>query len=186
MAKTKTFTRESVLEKAIPLFLRKGYADTSIQDLEQATGIGKSSLYSEFDNKEKLFLACMDHFAEFRSSRSFLVNKPYGWSNIESFLSYVSTFERKAENGCLLIYSMREHNSLSEELRSQNEIHLEEIRQLLIKNISAEKTLAKPDAIASVVMRFFAGAALLQNVPHLEKTDRPQTVKVLMTLLRSL
>jgi TetR/AcrR family transcriptional regulator, copper-responsive repressor len=41
-----------VLEKAIRVFWKRGFPDTSVQDLERATGVNKSGLYSEFRDKE--------------------------------------------------------------------------------------------------------------------------------------
>ena len=55
MGRPKNFSREEVLQKAIPLFWRRGFADTSLQDLEKATGVNKSGLYSEFASKEEIF-----------------------------------------------------------------------------------------------------------------------------------
>ena len=62
MGRKKLFSRESVLDKSIPVFWAKGYADTSLQDLEQATGVNKSGLYSEFKDKEDLFLSSLAHY----------------------------------------------------------------------------------------------------------------------------
>ena len=39
---TKTFTRQAVLEKALLVFWRQGFADASLPELEQATGVNKS------------------------------------------------------------------------------------------------------------------------------------------------
>lgn len=44
----------SVTEK---LFFKKGYEDVSMNDIAKEVGLGKSTLYFYFDNKESLFLA---------------------------------------------------------------------------------------------------------------------------------
>ena len=54
MGRPKKFTREAVLEKALPVFWRHGFADASLHELEQATGVNKSGLYAEFKDKEIL------------------------------------------------------------------------------------------------------------------------------------
>ena len=56
MGRRKLFTREDVLDKAIPVFWKHGLAETSVQDLEEATGVRKSGLYTEFKDKEDLFV----------------------------------------------------------------------------------------------------------------------------------
>ncbi|MDH3970432.1 MAG: TetR/AcrR family transcriptional regulator, partial [Rhodospirillales bacterium] len=56
MARPKSFDREEVLERAMAVFWRKGYAATSVRDLVEATGLNPGSLYDTFDDKHGLFL----------------------------------------------------------------------------------------------------------------------------------
>ena len=60
MGRPKGFRREEVLEKAMPVFWK--LADTTLQELEQATGVDKSGLYTEFRDKGDLFVACLRHY----------------------------------------------------------------------------------------------------------------------------
>ena len=41
-----------------------GFADASLHELEQATGVNKSGLYSEFEDKEDLFLQSLRYYLE--------------------------------------------------------------------------------------------------------------------------
>ncbi|RYY99970.1 MAG: TetR/AcrR family transcriptional regulator [Chitinophagaceae bacterium] len=50
-------TRQLIIEKAAPLFNRKGYADTSLQDVVAATGLSKGAIYGNFANKDELALS---------------------------------------------------------------------------------------------------------------------------------
>jgi AcrR family transcriptional regulator len=52
--------RDDILEKAITLFARDGYADADLQELADIVGVGKGTLYRHFGSKEKLFLAAAD------------------------------------------------------------------------------------------------------------------------------
>jgi TetR/AcrR family transcriptional regulator, transcriptional repressor for nem operon len=47
-------TRQYILEKAAPVFNKRGFAGTSLADLESATGLSKGALYGNFDDKETL------------------------------------------------------------------------------------------------------------------------------------
>ena len=62
MARPRNFSREGVLERALPVFWKHGFADASLQELEKATGVNKSGLYAEFSGKEELFLASLSRF----------------------------------------------------------------------------------------------------------------------------
>ena len=55
MPRTKKFDQEVVLQKAMELFWKKGYHDTSIQDLVDFLGINRASLYDTYGGKKKLF-----------------------------------------------------------------------------------------------------------------------------------
>ncbi len=55
MPRSKSFKEDEVLEKAMKLFWKKGYYATSIQDLVDALGINRASLYDTFGGKRCLF-----------------------------------------------------------------------------------------------------------------------------------
>jgi len=62
MARTRTFDEQDVIADAMAVFWRKGYEATSIDDLVQATGINRASMYGTFGSKEGLLLAALDHY----------------------------------------------------------------------------------------------------------------------------
>ena len=47
-------TRQQLLEASASLFRQKGFRSTSMQDIAEAVGIQKSSIYHYIDNKEDL------------------------------------------------------------------------------------------------------------------------------------
>lgn len=47
-------TRHEILDVALELFTRQGYAGTSIRDIAEAMGMTKSALYYHFTNKESI------------------------------------------------------------------------------------------------------------------------------------
>ena len=47
-------TKQLIIEKAAPLFNKKGYAGTSMNDIMAATGLTKGGLYGNFDNKDEI------------------------------------------------------------------------------------------------------------------------------------
>ncbi|MDX3771791.1 TetR/AcrR family transcriptional regulator [Streptomyces sp. NBC_01707] len=64
MARIREFDTERAVEAAMNAFGYNGYEGTSIQDLVDATGVGRGSLYSAFGSKEGLYLAVMDRYRE--------------------------------------------------------------------------------------------------------------------------
>src|ERR1700755_3408890 len=111
MGRPKNFSREEVLEKAMPVFWTRGFSDTSLQDLERATGVNKSGLYTEFRDKEDLFVACLRHYLESQEKRGLLTREPLGWNNVESFLRN-GPLHKGEQQGCFSVKSLSESASL--------------------------------------------------------------------------
>lgn len=53
-------TRRNIIEKSLQLFSVKGYFNTSISDILQATGLTKGGLYCHFKSKEEVWRAVYD------------------------------------------------------------------------------------------------------------------------------
>ncbi|HYE55534.1 MAG TPA: TetR/AcrR family transcriptional regulator [Chitinophagaceae bacterium] len=47
-------TKQLIIEKSAPLFNKKGYAGTSMNDIMAATGLTKGGLYGNFDSKDEI------------------------------------------------------------------------------------------------------------------------------------
>lgn len=59
----RTFNPVAALEKALTVFLRRGYDAASLDDLTKAMGINRPSLYAAFGNKSDLYKAALHHYA---------------------------------------------------------------------------------------------------------------------------
>lgn len=53
-------TKQFIVQKTAPIFNKKGYAGTSINDMMNATGLTKGSIYGNFVNKDDVALAAFD------------------------------------------------------------------------------------------------------------------------------
>ncbi|MBV8454007.1 MAG: TetR/AcrR family transcriptional regulator [Deltaproteobacteria bacterium] len=62
MPARRKFDRDAVLGRAMKLFWRRGYEATSLDDLVEAMGINRASLYATFGSKQKLFLAAFERY----------------------------------------------------------------------------------------------------------------------------
>jgi len=56
-------TRERLLASAAVVFTREGYAGASCDRIAEEAGYSKGALYSNFANKDQLFLELVDHYA---------------------------------------------------------------------------------------------------------------------------
>ena len=63
MGRTQSFDEDTVIQKAQEVFWKKGYNETSLDDIQKATGLHKGSLYRSFKSKENLFLLALNKYA---------------------------------------------------------------------------------------------------------------------------
>jgi TetR/AcrR family transcriptional repressor of nem operon len=64
MARPREFDPEEVLERATGVFWKRGFEQTSLDDLCAATGLGRSSLYAAFGDKRSLYLRSLERYEE--------------------------------------------------------------------------------------------------------------------------
>jgi AcrR family transcriptional regulator len=184
MGRPKGFSREEVLEKATPVFWKHGFADTTLYELEQATGVNKSGLYTEFRDKEDLFVACLRHYLESQGKRGLLTKEPLGWKNVETFLKN-GPLNKQEQQGCFAINSMREFAILPDEAYGAITDNRALLLHLLAMNIEAEKTKIAPSAIAEMVLSFFSGLCIERNLKS-DKGSSTRKIANFMTALRNL
>src|SRR5580700_1808062 len=156
MGRPKKFSRKGVLEKALPVFWRRGFSDASLHELEQATGVNKSGLYSEFEDKEDLFVQSLRYYLEGLEKKGLLTAEPLGWNNIERFLK-MGPCSMEGQKGCFAVSSMREFAILPPEAvgiitRSRSKLKL-----LIARNIQVERPQVTAASLAELVLTFFTG-----------------------------
>src|ERR1700719_2008264 len=183
MGRPKKFNREGVLDTALPVFWKQGFAKTTVQHLERATGVNKSGLYAEFEDKEDLFLASLERYVQTRGAEV-LTEHPLGWGNIERFLRLGIGCDDD-QRGCFAVNSMRELAGLPAEAQQIISSGQLKLTRLLIKNIAAEEPKLDASMIADVVLTFFQGFCITQNLKS-GKASSERKIRNLMQVVRNL
>lgn len=62
MARPRKFDEDQVVRASRDLFWSLGYAGTSLDDVGEATGLGRGSLYNTFGDKHTIFLRSLDDY----------------------------------------------------------------------------------------------------------------------------
>ena len=184
MGRPKNFSRETVLEKALPVFWKHGFADTSLQDLEKATGVNKSGLYAEFADKGDLYLESLRYYLRKRQKEELLTASPLGWNNIERFLK-LAPCSLEGQKGCFSINSMSQFAVLpraAQEIVSKSYAFL---KHLIVTNIEAEKPQMRPAVLAEMILTFFTGISMEQHL-RVSKTSMNRKVDDFMRLIQKL
>ena len=111
------YERDDVLQKAMRLFWRNGYEQTSVRDVLDVTGFNRHSLYEEFGGKDGLFKAVLEHYKENIASQ---VIKPL--MEKDSDLNTIRMiFKSRAEHdqtqlGCMFTNTANSKQCIDEEL----------------------------------------------------------------------
>src|SRR5580692_3182150 len=178
------FNREGVLEKVLPVFWRRGFSEASLHQLEMATGVNKSGLYSEFKDKEDLFIQSLQYYLESLEQKGLLTAEPLGWNNIERFLK-LGPCCLEGQKGCFAVNSMREFAILPPEAVSLIAKSRSRLKRLIAKNIEIEHPKMKADSIAEVILTFFTGLSMEQNLSS-SRAAIDRKIDDLMSIARKL
>lgn len=77
-------TKEKLLQAALEMFSRNGYAGTNIRELSASLGLGKSSMYRHFESKEDIWNMVIDEMEKYYEERfGSLKNMPQVPENTE-------------------------------------------------------------------------------------------------------
>ena len=170
MERPKGFKREEVLDRAVQLFWRKGYAETSLQDLEKATGVNKSGLYSEFRDKDDLFVECLNRYGNTNGIMEILGQKPLGRKNLESFL--LAGQRCKEVRGCFIANTIREFSIAPPKAKTQIVRHLGKIREAVATNVESVESANHSSLLTDLILTFNSGIALRLNVGEIDGLDK--------------
>lgn len=99
-------TRERILDAALDKFASKGYHDTRLDEIAEESGTSKGAIYFHFPNKERLFLALVDQFADLLERRvtEAITHEVEGIARVEAALkACLDTFGRYRRPAKLLL-----------------------------------------------------------------------------------
>jgi AcrR family transcriptional regulator len=163
-------TRQYILERTAPVFNRKGFSGTSLNDLTRATGLTKGALYGHFRSKEDIALQAFRHAMKLVRSgvRGRLVGKRTNKERLLGLLEFYAAYvlEPPLPGGCpLLNTAVQVDDDISfmrRALRKELDATVSFIQQLLDEGIACGEFRPVPDtrALAFVFFCSVEGAVM--------------------------
>ena len=189
MPRPKEFDPEEVLDRATRQFLSTGYEGTSVQDLVEATGLSRSSLYESFGCKHDLYLAALDRYREREVTRiaDQLAGDGSPLTRLRMVLEQTAAACEEGE-GCFLVDATVERARQSEDtercaaagLRGMEEAFADAVRR-------AQQAGEVPESVAPTSAgRFLANAYRGLHVTAKLQPDRSALFDVINTTLAAL
>jgi TetR/AcrR family transcriptional regulator, transcriptional repressor for nem operon len=160
MARPKEFKPERALAKAMNLFWRLGYENTSLEALMKEMGIARQSLYDTFGDKRALYLKAMAHYRDQTNNRmQKMLNEIPSVRDGFAKLLYGMAAETRGqhERGCLLLSAnlQRDPNdAVIRDLLRDNQARVEAIFFQALARAQKQRELSPKDD-PTALARFF-------------------------------
>ncbi len=169
MARPREFDREAALKAAIKAFWAKGYAATSTEDLVQAMGIGRQSLYHAFGDKRRLYVEALDTYQ--RETTSGHLKRLNGAISPlagvrDLLLGLIDQNDRVRAMGCMGVNSVSEFGASDPELQELRAKVGMVINKRLVERLKEGQTNGEidpafaPDEAANFIQLTMAGIQL--------------------------
>ena len=192
MARTKQFDENQAIDSAMLKFWEKGYEGTSIHDLEECTGLNRTSLYNAFGNKRQVFERVVDRYK--KSVLGELLESMDAAPTVkQGVLALLNTalnvhYDRSNPGGCLIALSVLEceqHDSDTREMLQQSVQELKRVLQARLnkgkKNGELSNTL-DASGTATTIAATVSGMAVLAKAGF-PKSSVKKTINQVVSLL---
>ena len=126
MPRPRSFDDDAVIDAAMLAFWRRGYDETPIGALEEATGIKRISLYNAWGDKEGLFLATLDRYHEGAREVYEGMVANGGMEGIQRLFTAMSAPADEgapAHSGCLMVNTVLDVRRMPDAVRAKVETY---------------------------------------------------------------
>ena len=192
MARTREFDERQALVSAMLVFWEKGYEGTSIQDLEDAMGLRRTSIYNAFGNKRQLFNRILECYKESVMSALFMEmdSAPDIREGIRRLLNGALDIHFDTDNpgGCLVVLSVLESGQHDEESSDTLAQTIQDLRTGLQQRLKKAKQAGElsdgldVSATATTIASTMTGMMVLGKA-HFSRATLNKTVKQMLQLL---
>ncbi|MFG3247894.1 TetR/AcrR family transcriptional regulator [Streptomyces sp. NPDC048187] len=174
MGRPKQFDPDVAIEQAMDVFWRKGYAGTTPQDLVDALGIGKGSLYNTFGSKHALYERALRRYRDSQAAALVALLGEGGpvKARLRGALEFLVDMDLADPDrrGCMAV-------NAAAELAATDEVATELVQRMLDRTEGAFRALIEegrrsgeiapdrdPVALASMLLNTVVGLRLMARV----------------------
>ena len=176
------------MNRALALFWRQGYQATTLADMLQAMGIGRSSFYAAFTDKRTFFIECLDLWAARTLDvleRDRIEKPPV--DALQNFFERGFGVARGAKTnwGCMLVNTVLEMAGVDDGLSSRASRHLSDMQRVFQACLQdAGATPAQAEELAAMLMLLNEGIRVSSR-RRLPDAQHLQPIATTFRLIRS-
>jgi TetR/AcrR family transcriptional repressor of nem operon len=193
MARTKEFSEDEVLNKAVELFWYKGYNGTSAQDLVNHLGLSRSSLYDTFGDKHTLFIKALQRYRKENAEgvRQVFATHP----NVKEAIKFIlheavkESMQTTVTKGCFMVNTTGElalHDKEVSDIVNSNRQDIEQVFAEAIKRGQEQGQIKKesdPLSLARFIFNNYSGMRVSARSGGIDKKTLDDVVKVTLSVL---
>lgn len=169
MARTISYNPTDVRRRLLSKFWETGFAETSLSDLETATGLNRRQLYNGPGDKKAMFLTAFDDFST-SAGRQFLAPLEKDTAGLDEIANLLRCFvalagSREGPSGCMVCSVSQEAIASDADVRPRIDAYFNRIEAaygnaLTQASARGEVSLVPPEINAKSVMLFGVHVAL--------------------------
>ena len=171
-------TRQKIVEAAAPIFNKRGYAGSSLNDLMQATGLKKGGIYRHFSSKEELAAEAFDYCwsAAWHTRLSHVDEKAKGTEQLKQLIANFVDRRSPVPGGCPILNTAVDSDDGNPVLRT----HVAKALRLWLTRI---RTIVKesqergeirpavdPEDVATLMVASLEGGLMMSRI---QRSDEP-------------
>jgi TetR/AcrR family transcriptional regulator, transcriptional repressor for nem operon len=168
-------TRRLILERAAPVFNKRGYAGTSMSEIVEATGLEKGGIYNHFASKDELALEAFAHCIGLMTE-AFVVAQE-GKVGLDRLVSVIEAFGEWADSpliagGCPIMNTAIESDDTHPALAARARDAMDSWHRLIgsiVKEAKARREIdpdVDPYQLATLVTSTLEGSLMLSKLFH--------------------
>jgi TetR/AcrR family transcriptional repressor of nem operon len=160
-------TKEEILIKSADVFRVKGYHNTSMQDLAEACGLLKGSLYYHFPSKEMLMKDLLVSIHEFMTTQIFPIAKDETLTpeeRMEKLLKKMGKLTLEREGGCLVGNTTLETVGVVSEFKEVLQTIMNDWTSALKDIFITRKSTEQSIRLAQLTIMEFEGAIMFSKL----------------------
>lgn len=191
MPKTETFNKEEVIKMATEVFHSKSYSLTSMQDLVDATGLNRSSIYNSFGSKLDLYMLCLKDYQYTLKCNveKVLINSNSSFDAIELIFKLNTRKSKENNTGCLInncTSEMANQEDIIKDFLNSNHENIVTLFKYLIKKGQQEGSInnMKPSSIYALYLVNSLQGLSVSNILMNDCNDIENIVTTTLSILR--
>lgn len=190
MGRNRKFDADAVIRSARSVFWRNGFEGSSLPELEQATGLNRSSLYHAFGSKRGLFDAAVDSYLDeiVRPRLRILTEAPVPPDAVRTYLTgmkaaLLAPASASAENGCLMVNTATSPIARDEAVRERIGAYRAEISAALESGLAHQPGF-DPARIAPTAMAVTSLVVAAMALTRVDAAAAAETIDAALAITR--